>query len=325
METKIVYVLVSEEADYYYEMLLLSLYSLRIYHPKDIVEIVMDDTTYWRLVEKKAPVLDDVTPIVVSIPSEYTQMQRSRYLKTRLRQIVKGDFLFLDGDTLICDSLKDIDKTNADIAMVPDGNRILRHNDINQIELCEKSGFGSLDCEPYYNSGVVFCRDCHSTDKLYESWHYYWRQAVQNGVSNDQPALCQANSNLDYPIQELNGIWNYQLLDSSAKRFSKHSKILHYWYVAKSGKSVGIELLLGHIKQAGFVTEAVAQVAKNPRTTGHTVFTISDEKALQFFFSDFFYAFDSVSPLYKFCLKLYRRLIGPVQALSRIKQSLSHR
>ena len=38
MRTKIVYVLVSQETDYYYEMLQLSLYSLRLYHPNDVVE-----------------------------------------------------------------------------------------------------------------------------------------------------------------------------------------------------------------------------------------------------------------------------------------------
>ena len=46
MNTKVVYVLVSNKNDYYVEMLQLSLYSLRIFHPDDIVEVVMDEKTY---------------------------------------------------------------------------------------------------------------------------------------------------------------------------------------------------------------------------------------------------------------------------------------
>ena len=143
MRTKIVYVLVSQETDYYYEMLLLSLYSLLLYHPKGDaeVEVVMDEDTHQRLVGKKAEMLNDVTPIVVSIPPEYTVMQRSRYLKTQLRQLVKGDFLFLDCDTLICDRLDDVDNIKANVAMVSDANYILKKCSPYARELCKRAGF----------------------------------------------------------------------------------------------------------------------------------------------------------------------------------------
>lgn len=52
MNTKIVYV-VRRKSDYYVEMLRLSLASLRLYHPNDSVEIVMDDETYLFLTKKE--------------------------------------------------------------------------------------------------------------------------------------------------------------------------------------------------------------------------------------------------------------------------------
>ena len=93
MRTKIVYVLVSQESDYYYEMALLSLYSLRLHHPKDVVQIVMDEDTHQRLTAMESPILSSATPIVVSIPERFTVMQRSRYLKTKLTEIIEGDLL----------------------------------------------------------------------------------------------------------------------------------------------------------------------------------------------------------------------------------------
>ena len=120
MNTKVVYVLVSNKNDYYVEMLQLSLYSLRMFHPEDIVEVVMDEKTYSRLVKQRHRLLVDVKPIVVEIPTEYSLMQRSRYLKTRLREIIVGDFLYLDTDTVIADSLAAIDDFQWDMAAVLD-------------------------------------------------------------------------------------------------------------------------------------------------------------------------------------------------------------
>ena len=122
MNTKVVYVLVSNKNDYYVEMLQLSLYSLRIFHPDDIVEVVMDEKTYSRLVKQKHRLLADVKPIVVEIPKEYSLMQRSRYLKTRLREIIVGDFLYLDTDTVVAGPLGEVDHFSGVIAAVWDNH-----------------------------------------------------------------------------------------------------------------------------------------------------------------------------------------------------------
>ena len=103
MKTKIVYVLVSQESDFYYEMLLLSLHSLRLYHSREDTEVVvvMDQDTHTRLQEMRATLLKEITPLPVDVPSDYSIKQRSRYLKTNLRELLRGDFLYLDTDTVL--------------------------------------------------------------------------------------------------------------------------------------------------------------------------------------------------------------------------------
>ena len=244
-------------------------------------------------------------------------MQQSRYLKTQLRQLVKGDFLYLDSDTLVCESLEEIDKTDAEIAMVSNGNGDLLREDSFQSEMSQIAGFGKQCGEPIFNGGVLFCRECVSATKLFESWHRFWLQSVKNGVSKDQPSLCYANSYCGHPIRELSGIWNCQLVSPSHKDYFDRSKVLHYWYSVKVESKIGIRLLLTQIKENGFVTKSVASVASNPRTIGYTSLTIDNDRALRFFFSELLYIYDSVHPLYRLCQRLSHLLLKPTQAISR--------
>lgn len=319
MKTKIVYVLVSQETDYYYEMLLLSLYSLRLYHPKDTVEVVMDEDTYQRLVDKQAAMLNDVTPIVVPIPSEYTVLQRSRYLKTSLRQIIKGDFLFLDNDTLICDSLADIDNVEADMAMVAECNWSLPLKDMPGIERCKKAGFGDLTGEANFNSGVIYVKDNQKAQDLFCNWHKMWKHSVKNGVPFDQPALCKANKNKNKCIKEIPYVWNYQLFCGNGYISKNNCHILHYRTIRNN---LSLITLMNQIKKDGHINSQVGKVAKLPRTVGFAAVTLSDKRFLDYLYSEMISVYDQVPPLFKFCELLSHYLAKPIQIVSRIKQKI---
>lgn len=320
MKTKIVYVLVSRESDYFYEMVLLSLYSFRLYHPKDAVEVVMDEDTYERLVSIKSALLDDVTPVVVSVPAEYSNMQRSRYLKVRLRQIVKGDFLFLDCDTLVCESLEDIDKTDAEIAMVADQNGPLPLRDTVQVNACRDAGFLDLEGEPYYNGGVIYCKDCDTTAGLYERIYDLWLQSVDHGVSRDQPAMTKANVLCGYPVKELDGIWNCQVVSCFSKGLRNRARIVHFWYSLKYGRVLMINYMFGQVRVKGSVTGVAAEVALNPRKAGYSVLTMTDEEVLRLTASDFGYIFKNHALIYRSLSCLSRLLMGPARVVSRLKK-----
>ena len=98
----------------------------------------------------------------------WSNHERSRLLKTNLRNIVEGDFLFIDTDTVIVGSLSDIDDCEYNIACVPDKHvPISQHSHRANIDNGARIlGWHVDDDLKYYNSGVVFVRDNDFTHKF---------------------------------------------------------------------------------------------------------------------------------------------------------------
>lgn len=315
MKTKVVYVLVSEETDYYYEMTRLSLQSFRLYHPKDRVEVVMDEQTHRRLTDRNDKILDDVIPIVVEIPMEYSVMQRSRFLKTQLRVIIDGDFLYLDVDTLACERLDDIDATGADLAMVSNGNVGLLSGKGFDKAVCDKAGFLQLEGEPYFNGGVMYVKDTPDAYIFFDNWHRLWKQSLYNGVPQDQPALCQTNMELGHPIREISGYWNCQISRNEAQPFARQAKIIHYFTYSDLVKS----MLLKHLRDASYNDAIIDTIIKNPRDVGYLMLSMTDERLHQYVDSDLTYIFESNPPLYRTLVRMSHFLAKPIVFGSKLK------
>jgi hypothetical protein len=212
MRTKAVYVLTSSPKDYYYEQLLMSVYSLKFYNPDMRTVLVTDTTTNETLVPGRNKVkeyFDDV--IVVNIPKRFNPMQCSRYMKTSLRQLVEGDILFIDVDTMICDSLSEIDEFDVEIGAVPDNHH---------------------ENSKCYNSGVMFSKDTSMVRELYELWHKQWLEDVCNGISTDQHSLGLANKRLGYVIEKIPDVYNC-MIKSGGSIFWREMKIVHYFATCK--------------------------------------------------------------------------------------------
>ncbi len=256
MNTKIVYVLVSNENDYYVEMLQLSLYSLRLYHPDIIVEIVMDERTYTRLEKLKSPLITDAKPIVVGVPDKYSTIQRSRYLKTQLREIIKGDFLYLDTDIVIGGSLNAIDTFPYEIAAVLDNH----NGEISDAQIKSEPDNWVVEFhDKQFNGGVLFVKDSLNSHRLFNQWHENWEYGVSKGCNFDQPALRKAIIDLSIGVYELDGRWNCQVNRSSSIEYQKEALILHYqragYYVSK---------VCREIRKRGKVCGIAASLAESP-------------------------------------------------------------
>ena len=257
MRTKIVYVLVSQETDYYYEMLLLSLYSLRLHHPKGDaeVEVVMDEDTYQRLVDKKAAVLDDVTPIIVSIPPQYTKIQRSRYLKTRLRHIVSGDFLYIDLDTFICESLEDIDNIKGAIGIVLENHGNANHHE----DPYYPKEWEYLLKAKHFNGGVLYVKDKEEAKSFFEQWHNNWLLCLKKGCVFDQPGLRKTVLESGVLVEELNGVWNCQISRETSREYEHKAKILHYQ------RNAFLVTICKKTRKTGKIKDEIEEWVKSPR------------------------------------------------------------
>ena len=311
MNTKIVYVLVSSEADFYFEMLQLSLCSLRLYHPKEDTEVVvaMDRDTYLRLVNK-ASFIDDITPIIPVIPQGYTTMQRSRYLKTKLRELVVGDFLYLDIDTIVCRPLNEADYFKGDICAVLDNHK-------GQIPSNQLEGLPSglkkwkkLKGTTAFNSGVVYSKDTKDARCFFRLWHELWKYTSTQGCNYDQVSLRKTVQESEIEVQELDGRWNCQVICESSIDYRKDAKVIHYFHFKEPLFAILSKNCLMKIRKDGEVPEECVEQLKLSNSLFDTISVSTDyylirKKVLRQFwdiycdYPHFFVFLEHISSIYK--------------------------
>ena len=230
MRTKAVYVVVSGEADVYFEQAWVSAWSLKHYNPEMEVECVVDPDTYNQVMESyRREALSVIDRLVrVEVPAQFGQKERSRWLKTSVRHHVSGDFLFIDTDTVVCDSLKEVDSLLGDVCMVRDHHCLLSKSSEGKYILRQLTAMTGqrFEEDAYYNSGVIFSRDNGAGSMFFEKWHENWKKYLAKGVSNDQPSLAVTNQELP-TILDLDDVYNCQIRFSL--RFFYKAKILHFF------------------------------------------------------------------------------------------------
>ena len=304
MNTKIVYVLVSDESDYYYEQVMLSIRSLIYYNPDARIEVLVDNATFTNLIGNREAIKQYADVIEVDTPAGYDKMRRSRYLKTNMRNLVAGDFLFLDCDTVICESIEEIDKLDVDLGMVADLNGPLLLDDQNTISKGIKAGFPDFTGKPYFNSGVIFVKDTDKTRSFFSSWYENYLKSESHGVFNDQPALCQTNAEFGNIISEIPGIWNCQF-KMKGFPYLKKAKVMHYY--ANNGNNVlpfHIKEIFDKVKWIGDVDEKIMLLLKKPRTVLYALLDMNPDRAFDYLSSDMIYYYYVHSRLFGFVLKL---------------------
>lgn len=235
MQYKIVYVVVSTDKDSFLEQFAISAYSLRYYNSDAHIIIVIDDKTNESLKEScRKELLHDVDEVVViEVPQSYNAKQRSRYIKTNLRNIIEGDYLFVDTDTIITRSLQLINDAPIIVGAVLDSHNTLPHKFTEeQRKVIGKLGAEEKDISyPYWNSGVMFVKDDEKAHRLYTLWHKLWLLCNENGFSYDQLPLAVANYKLNSVIQPMHYSLNVQVNDASLG-YILNSTILHFFFTS---------------------------------------------------------------------------------------------
>ena len=232
MKTQIVYTLISSEKDYFLEELWVSLYSLRIFHPEVTVKVLVDEPTE-RYMKRFPKLCDMITEIVVvPVPENYNAKQRSREIKTTVRNVIDGAYLFIDTDTVVCKKLDAIDELTCDLAAVPDGHLPLFECMFPPTKGVEQMfGISLSDAKYWFNSGVMFVADNERTKEFYKKWHENWSfSCFEKGNSQDQPALLATDKQFGYVIEELPGIYDAQV--AMSLKYFADAAILHWWHMS---------------------------------------------------------------------------------------------
>lgn len=295
MKLKVVYALISNQNDYYLEQLLISIYSFRLYHPNATAILVIDHDTNKTIIGKRAIIKSYFSEIkVIEVPNAYNNIQRSRYLKTHLRQFIDGDYLFIDTDTVICCPINDINEYNYEIGAVADSNAQLEISETDEwiVNNAKKMGWTDIIGKPHFNSGIMLVRDTPITHQLYHKWYDLWVSCSLKGINIDQLALVKANEELGFPIKEISGIWNCQILRKGFNHLPQ-AHIIHYLASNKMSAFyiLGETSTYMQIKDLGFIPDNIVQHIKNPHNAFNKNTKIIGETQINFLKSNIYHIY----------------------------------
>jgi len=245
---KIVYALTSEGGDVYSQMTRLSVASVRLSNPRARVTLVTDTLTLGRLREKCDPLLTEVDSVKSVAAPPGDARYRSRYVKTSLRSIAKGPFLFLDADTIVRDSLEPIFQVEADLAAAVNHSKdSFQEQPADDNEVLQAMEW-TTGTDYYLNTGVLFFADTPAAHDLGRRWHECWHASVTRlGRHVDQPAMNHALHRSRARVAILPHRFNAQIL--VAPRVAMDAAVWHYYWSFKRPPMTAYGVLINHFSK----------------------------------------------------------------------------
>ena len=229
IDTRIVYVLVADNPKYMY-FLHLSIFSLLNFNRCKVTVLTDKDTLFDNYISSHAEIQR------IEIPDIYDTRKKSRFLKTQVGTIIKGRFLFIDCDTLIISSLKEIDDFDDDIACTLEYNNPYVGDQNYIVANTEEVGYMEhVDRKTYYNSGILFSNGSKKAKDFFQKWHENWKDYCSRfNKEIDQPAMHKTNTSMDLIIRKLPDKYNWMIY---MKHYvCKNVKIIHYWHHTEGNK-----------------------------------------------------------------------------------------
>ena len=293
MKTQIVYVLISSDKDLFLEELWVSLFSLRIYHPEAIVKVLADEPTAKRIHDHSALNAMITEVVTVKVPMDYSPTARSRVIKTTIRNVIKGSYLFIDTDTVICHSLNEIDEIQYDIAAVPDCHLSLKQDPFRAFKIQNMKNAFKLDisdAEFFFNSGVMYVSDNDLTHNFYKRWHENWQEyLIDNKRRADQPPLIKTDKEFGYIIKQLPDVFNCQM--TMSMKYYYEAYILHYFHMdfikdQSYSPFVGQDIYR-ELKTAGCITPHIEELIRNCKSAFQTPSMVIGKSQMEVLYSPF--------------------------------------
>jgi hypothetical protein len=212
MQINILYVLIDDGSRKYLNQLGVSVLALRQVHPQARIRVLSDLGTRQVVTSASPKLFERIDEWIVEDCLDLPAKARGFYLKTRMCNHEKSDFVFLDADTLpIRPFYEDISVTNCDVAMVQDRNHFFpihpqypKHIVPN---LEEMNWPTTMD--KYFNTGVGFFRATKARDELVAKWQQiWWERWGKVQEPDDQLCFNVAAQKLRAKLHELPACFN---------------------------------------------------------------------------------------------------------------------
>lgn len=227
---KYLFVLTSSPKDFFCEQTLVAIASLRVHNPGAFVTLLTDDKTAATLTGKRAALKDAVDEFVaLELDEKFTPMLRSRYLKTVMRNVIDGDFLYMDSDIAIVGDLSIPEEWKGGIYAVLDFH-VKLHHAINRKKILRNAkmmGFSPILNDEIFNGGVMYAADTPEARKFFETWHELWLYCVSKNFPYDMASLAETNFKFGYITKKMPGEWNCQL--AYGKKYIPNGKVFHFF------------------------------------------------------------------------------------------------
>ena len=272
MKTKIVYVVVSDEADIYLEQAYISMFSVKYHNPDSHIILLTDNytrDTFVGIRKEETKYADEIIVVDFS-ETKYDKQKRSRLLKTCVRNKVDGDFLFVDCDTIIVKPIDEIDNYAYPIAACRDSHSDFQKNPYRKICLMhgKKLGWPIEKEQEYFNSGVILVKDCLETHRFYDRWNENLLKGHKKNITMDQPSFAKTNYEAGHPISVLPDVWNCEL--KHGMKYLRDAKIVHYLCTNPSRYQNQQLFLLNErdvfdeIKKTGIISNQIKEIIIDP-------------------------------------------------------------
>lgn len=246
MKINILYVLIDEGSRKYINQMGVSVLALRQVHPDANVRVLSDPGTREVTSRGSPKLLKSIDEWIVEDCSYLPAKARSRYLKTRMCDYEKSDFVFLDADTVpIRPFYEEMSVIDCDIAMVQDRNHFfpIQPQYPKQIVPDLEAMEWPTSMKKYFNTGVGFFRATQARDELVAKWQQLWWDRWQKVQEiGDQICFNVAAQQLSTNVYELPACFNAMV--NAHPIHAVNARIYHFF--AANQKDFGCSLF-GHL------------------------------------------------------------------------------
>jgi len=203
IQPRFCYVLTTTGRDLFADMTYASVAFLRYAYPEAEIICLCDAASHRALETARHPLLEVVDRALPVETPEAGPGHRNRFVKTQMHQILEGDFVYFDSDTVVVDRIDEMLSCPAPMAAIANLSGTGNPSEVLEVERATFEVMGwSLPRRPYINGGVLLLRDSEPTRRFASLWHEKWLAWSRKGRHTDQPALnsALADSGIDYEV-----------------------------------------------------------------------------------------------------------------------------